>query len=103
MARVGAEPVSQARGRPAVTEPDRLPIGVRAFAPPPPAKPHAEPSRKVRSGKPAPPSDWTLVFDTETTAEIAPMASWKAWEDRHVRFCHETTGLGLCQRLGPYC
>ena len=27
-------------------------------------------------------------------AEIAPMASWKAWEDRHGRFCHETTRFG---------
>ena len=35
-------------------QPDRLPIALRAYAPPPPAKPDAEPSRETRSGKPAP-------------------------------------------------
>ena len=54
-----------------VPEPDRLPIAVRAYAPPPPRKPTAESSRKTRSGKPTPPSDWTLVFDTETTIDAA--------------------------------
>ena len=48
-----------------------MPIAVRAFAPPPSAEPHAEPSRKPRSGKPAPSSEWTLVFDTETTVDAA--------------------------------
>ena len=55
---------------PTLPELDRLAIAVRAFAPPPP-KPDAEPSIKKRSSKPAPPSEWTLVFDTETTVDAA--------------------------------
>jgi hypothetical protein len=54
-----------------VAEPSPMPIAVRAFAPPPSAKPRAEPSRTPRSGKPAPSSEWTLVFDTETTVDAA--------------------------------
>ena len=50
-------------------QPDRLPIAVRAFAPPPP-KPKEQTSAK-RSGKSASPSEWTLVFDTETTVDAA--------------------------------
>jgi hypothetical protein len=54
----------------ASTEPDHLPIAVRAFAPPPQKPTAKEPARK-HSGRPAPPSEWTLVFDTETTADAA--------------------------------
>ena len=70
-------------------EPDRLPIAVRAFAPPPqkteddtsprkrlrkpgspsPQKTGDDTSPRKRSGKSAPPSEWTLVFDTETTVD----------------------------------
>ena len=49
---------------------DPLPIAIRAFAPPPQKPAGKEPARK-RLGKPAPPSEWTLVFDTETTADAA--------------------------------
>jgi hypothetical protein len=60
--------------RPASTsdplEPDSFAIAVRAFAPPPP-KPGAEPSSKRRTGKPAPPSEWTLIFDTETSVDAS--------------------------------
>jgi len=52
------------------SEPDRLPIAVRAFAPQP-HKPGAEASPRKRSGRSAPPSEWTLVFDTETTTDAA--------------------------------
>ena len=54
---------------------------LRAFAPPPP-KPEAEPSRKTRSGKPAPPSEWTLVFDTETTVDAAQRLRIGAYQFR---------------------
>jgi hypothetical protein len=59
---------------------DRLPIAVRAFAPPP-QKPSDEPARK-RSSKPAPPSKWTLVFDTETTADAAQRLRIGAYQFR---------------------
>ena len=65
-----------------VAEPSPMPIAVRAFAPPPSAKPHAEPSRKPRSGKPAPPSEWTLVFDTETTVDAAQRLRIGAYQFR---------------------
>src|SRR5271167_1906566 len=53
---------------------DPLPIAVRAFAPPAPKpEPKTKPNNKKPArrhfGKPAPPSDWTLVYDTETTAD----------------------------------
>ena len=54
-----------------LVQPDRLAIALRAYAPPPPSKPNADPLRETRSGKPAPPSEWTLVFDTETTVDAA--------------------------------
>jgi hypothetical protein len=57
-------------------------IAVRAFAPPPSAKPHPEPSRKPRSGKPAPPSEWTLVFDTETAIDAAQRLRIGAYQFR---------------------
>jgi hypothetical protein len=52
-------------------QPDRLPIALRAYVPPPAAKPRALPPHKTRSNRPTPPSEWTLVFDTETTVDAA--------------------------------
>jgi hypothetical protein len=65
-----------------VAEPSPMLIAVRAFAPPPSAKPHPEPSRKPRSGKPAPPSEWTLVFDTETAIDAAQRLRIGAYQFR---------------------
>ena len=66
------------KSSPAVAEPDRLPIAVRAFAPPPP-KPD---EHKTGPGKPAPPSEWTLVFDTETTVDAAQRLRIGAYQFR---------------------
>jgi len=55
---------------------------VRAFAPPPPPKPGAKPSVKIRLGKPASPSEWTLVFDTETTIDAAQRLRIGAYQFR---------------------
>lgn len=49
---------------------DRLPIAVRAFAAPPGERAEERSARK-RWSKPAAPSEWTLIFDTETTADAA--------------------------------
>ena len=67
--RLSREQMSPSQVIPAY-QPDRLPIALRAFAPQPP-KPGAEPSRKSGPGKPAPASEWTLVFDTETSVDAA--------------------------------
>ena len=65
-------------------QPDRLPIAVRAYAPPPPPKPTTRGSaRKKRQGKPAPPSEWTLVFDTETTVDAAQRLRIGAYQFRN--------------------
>ena len=66
---------------PTVAEPDRMPIAVRAFAPPPPKPTEDRPARK-RSGKPAPPSEYTLVFDTETTVDAAQRLRIGAYQFR---------------------
>ena len=66
---------------PTVAEPDRLPIAVRAFAPPPQKSGNKEPGRK-RWGKPAPPSEYTLVFDTETTVDAAQRLRIGAYQFR---------------------
>jgi hypothetical protein len=50
--------------------PDLLPIAVRAFAPPPGKPTDEKVARKPRGGL-ASPSEWTLVFDTETTVDAA--------------------------------
>ena len=65
------------------SEPDPLPIAVRAFAPPPAAKTkrREEPLESDR-GKPAPPSEWTLVFDTETTVDAAQRLRIGAYQFR---------------------
>ena len=65
-----------------LVQPDRPPIALRAYAPPPPSKPSGEPSRKTRSGKTAPPSEWTLVFDTETTVDAAQRLRIGAYQFR---------------------
>ncbi len=67
---------------PAVIGLDSMPIVVRAFAPPPPRKPGAKPSGKTRLGKPALPSEWTLVFDTETTVDAAQRLRIGAYQFR---------------------
>jgi hypothetical protein len=67
---------------PSLPEPDRLPVAVRAYVPPPPPKPSAESSRKTRSGKPTPPSEGTLVFDTETTVDAAQRLRIGAYQFR---------------------
>ena len=65
-----------------LVQPDRLPIALRAYAPPPPSKADAEPLRPTRSGKPAPPSEWRLVFDTETTVDAAQRLRIGAYQFR---------------------
>lgn len=49
-------------------EANLLPIAVRAFTPPPPRHNNNEPPRRPWQ-KAAPPSEWTLVFDTETAID----------------------------------
>jgi hypothetical protein len=63
-------------------QPDRLPIALRAYVPPPPAKPGAQPPRETRSRKLTPPSEWTLVFDTETTVDAAQRLRVGAYQFR---------------------
>jgi hypothetical protein len=58
-----------------------LAIAVRAFAPPP-QKPDQERSNAKRLGRPAPPSEWTLVFDTETTTDPAQRLRVGAYQFR---------------------
>ena len=62
-----------------------MPIAVRAFAPPP-AKPRRrlEPiAQGATPAKPTPPSDWTLVFDTETTVDAAQRLRIGAYQFRN--------------------
>jgi hypothetical protein len=63
-------------------QPDRLPIALRAYVPPPPAKPSATPPHETRSHKPTSPSAWTLVFDTETTVDAAQRLRVGAYQFR---------------------
>jgi hypothetical protein len=63
-------------------QPDRLPIALRAYVPPPPAKPGAQPPRETQSRKLTPPSEWTLVFDTETTVDAAQRLRVGAYQFR---------------------
>lgn len=69
------------KSSPALAEPDCLPIAERAFAPPPPKR-GAEFSNKRRSGKPAPPSEWRLAFDCETTVDAAQRLRIGAYQFR---------------------
>ena len=60
-------------------EPDCLPIAVRAYVLPPP-QPEGPP--KKRQGKSTQPSEWTLVFDTETTIDAAQRLRVGAYQFR---------------------
>src|SRR5271166_2571403 len=88
---------------PSLPEPDRLPTAVRAYVPPPPPKPRAESSRKTRSGKPTPPSEWTLVFDTETTVDAAQRLRIGAYQFRkgdhldEAGLFHDPAALGAAE------
>ena len=62
-------------------QPDHLPIAVRAFAPPPQTQGADEPRRKRRQTA-TPPSEWTLVFDTETTVDAAQRLRIGAYQFR---------------------
>jgi hypothetical protein len=53
-----------------LVQPDRLPIALRAYATPP-LPPDDEGPKKKRQGEPALASEWTLIFDTETTVDAA--------------------------------
>jgi hypothetical protein len=64
-----------------VIQTDRLPIALRAYVPPTPAKSSAQP-RETRSHKPTQPSEWTLVFDTETTVDAAQRLRVGAYQFR---------------------
>jgi hypothetical protein len=64
-----------------VIQPDRLPIALRAYAPPLPES-DAGASRKTRSSRPTPSSEWTLVFDTETTVDAAQRLRVGAYQFR---------------------
>jgi hypothetical protein len=68
-------------GSPAI-QPDRLPIALRAYVPPPAAKPSGQPPRETRSHKPTQPSVWTLLFDTETTVDAAQRLRVGAYQFR---------------------
>jgi DNA polymerase type B, organellar and viral len=60
---------------------DPLPIAVRAFAPPPDWSSDKKGVRK-RGGGLASPSEWTLVFDTETTVDAAQRIRIGAYQFR---------------------
>jgi DNA polymerase type B, organellar and viral len=62
-------------------EPDSLAIALRAFAPLP-AKPNEKKAVRRRSFQPTPPSEWTLVFDTETTVDAAQRLRIGAYQFR---------------------
>jgi hypothetical protein len=61
--------------------PDPLTIAVRAFAPPP-EKPSDKMAARKRSITPTPPSEWALVFDTETTVDAAQRLRIGAYQFR---------------------
>jgi DNA polymerase family B len=63
-------------------QPDRLPIALRAYVSPPPAKPGAQTPRETQSRKLTPPSEWTLVFDIETTVDAAQRLRVGAYQFR---------------------
>jgi hypothetical protein len=60
---------------------DLLPIAVRAFAPPP-DRPIGNNGAHKRRGDPASPSEWTLVFDTETAVDAAQRIRIGAYQFR---------------------
>ena len=63
-----------------LVQPDRLPIAVRAYATQ--SRPPDKGPKKKRQGKPAPASEWTLVFDTETTVDAAQRLRIGAYQFR---------------------
>jgi len=85
------------------SEPDHLPIAVRAFAPPPQEPTNKKPARK-RWSKPAPPSEWTLVFGTETTVDAAQRLRIGAYQFRksdeldEAGLFHDPTALSEAER-----
>ena len=64
-----------------VAEPDRLPIAIRAFASPAEQAGDKKTAHKPWA-KPASPSEWTLVFDTETTVDAAQRLRIGAYQFR---------------------
>jgi hypothetical protein len=60
---------------------DRLPIAVRAYAAPP--LPPDDEGQKKRQGAPASASEWTLIFDTETTVDAAQRLRIGAYQFRN--------------------
>ena len=69
------------KGRVRSIESDYLPIAVRAFALPP-GEPIEDRSARQRRSKPVAPSEWTLVFDTETTIDPAQQLRIGAYQLR---------------------
>jgi DNA polymerase family B len=65
-----------------LVQPDRLPIAVRAYATPP-LPPDDEGPRKKRQCEPALASEWTLIFDTETTVDAAQRLRIGAYQFRN--------------------
>jgi hypothetical protein len=63
-------------------QPDRLSIALRAYVPPPPTKLNAQPPRDARSRKSTPPSEWTLLLDTETTVDASQRLRVGAYQFR---------------------
>jgi hypothetical protein len=64
-----------------LVQPDRLPIAVRAYATPP--LPPDEGPKKKRQREPALASEWTLIFDTETTVDAAQRLRIGAYQFRN--------------------
>ena len=65
-----------------IVQPDRLPIAVRAYATRP-LPPDDEGPKKKRPVEPAPASEWTLIFDTETTVDAAQRLRIGAYQFRN--------------------
>ncbi len=80
----------------AIPAPDPLPIALRAYAPPPPPKRRGK--RRRRWGKPLEPSEWTLVFDCETTADEAHSLRFGAFQVRRGQFLRRA-GFFVDERL----
>jgi DNA polymerase family B len=70
------------RNQSSLVQPDRLPIALRAYATPP-LPPDDEGPKKKRQGEPAPASEWTLIFDTETTVDAAQRLRIGAYQFRN--------------------
>ena len=70
------------RNESSLVQPDRLPIALRAYATPP-LPPDDEGPKKKRQGEPAPVSEWTLIFDTETTIDAAQRLRIGAYQFRN--------------------